>query len=144
MSEQMPGLLGPRPDPTSEGYWAAAGRGELVVQRCSDCGLDRHPPTEVCYACGSLEWSWERHSGLASVYSYTWVERPIHPGLASLGTYNTTVVELEDTSGLVRILTRITDLENREELVIGLPVEVHFDPVGDGIALPVFRPRRKD
>ena len=25
---------------------------------------------------------------------------------------------------------------------VGLPVEVHFDPVGDGIALPVFRPRR--
>jgi hypothetical protein len=75
------------------------------------------------------------------VYSYTWVERPIHPGLAALGAYNTTVVELDDTNGVVRILARVTDVE-RADLVVGLPVEVHFDPAGDEIALPVFRPRR--
>ena len=63
------------------------------------------------------------------------------PGLAALGSYNTTVVELDGTNGVVRILTRITDIE-REELVVGLPVEVHFDPAGEGVALPVFRPRR--
>ena len=82
-----------------------------MIQRCAACGVDRHPPTEVCYACGSLDWSWEPHSGNGTVYSYTWVERPIHPGLAALGSYNTTVVELDDTNGVVRILTRITDLE---------------------------------
>ena len=51
------------------------------------------------------------------------------------------MVELDGTNGVVRILTRITDLE-REELVVGLPVEVHFDGAGEGVALPVFRPRR--
>lgn len=136
----MPGLPGPRPDATTAGYWDAAGRGELVVQRCAACGVHRHPPTEVCYACGSLEWDWSPHDGNGIVYSYTWVERPIHPGLAALGVYNTTVVELEGTQGVVRILSRVTDID-RDELVVGLPVEVHFDPVGDGIALPVFRPR---
>jgi uncharacterized OB-fold protein len=136
----MPGLPGPRPDATTEGYWAAAGRGELVVQRCAACGVHRHPPTEVCYSCGSLEWGWDPHSGRGAVYSYTWVERPIHPGLAALGVYNTTVVELDDTKGVVRILSRVTDVR-RDDLVVGLPVEVHFDPVGDGVALPVFRPR---
>ena len=36
MSEQMPGLPGPRPDATSAGYWDAAGRGELdQVERAS-------------------------------------------------------------------------------------------------------------
>jgi len=53
----MPGLPGPQPDPTTEGYWLAAGRGKLVVQACAACGVHRHPPTEVCYACGSLEWA---------------------------------------------------------------------------------------
>ena len=136
----MPGLPGPRPDATTVGYWEAAGRGELVVQRCSACGVDRHPPTEACYECGSLDWSWEPHSGNATVYSYTWVERPIIPALAALGSYNSTVVQLDGTAGVVRILSRVTDLE-RDDLVIGLPVEVHFDPAGDGVALPIFRPR---
>ena len=140
MSEQMPGLPGPRPDATTDGYWSAAGRGELVVQRCAACGVDRHPPTEVCYVCSSLDWTWEPHSGHGTVYSYTWVERPIVPALAALGAYNTTVVELDDTNGVVRILSRVTDVE-RHDLVVGLPVEVHFDPAGDGVALPIFRPR---
>ena len=141
MSEQMPGLPGPRPDATSVGYWTAAGRGELVVQRCSACGVHRHPPTEVCYSCSSLDWEWDPHPGLGTVYSYTWVERPIVPALAALGAYNTTVVELDATNGVVRILSRVTDIE-RAVLVVGLPVEVHFDPAGEGVALPVFRPRR--
>ena len=63
MSARMPGLPGPQPDPTTEGYWLAAGRGELVVQVCAACGVHRHPPTEVCYACGSLEWAWDPHPG---------------------------------------------------------------------------------
>lgn len=140
MSEQMPGLPGPRPDATSEGYWTAAGRDQLVVQRCSACGVQRHPPTEVCYSCSSLDWEWDPHPGRGTVYSYTWVERPIIPALAALGAYNTTVVELDGTNGVVRILSRVTDVA-RDGLVIGLPVEVHFDPAGEGIALPVFRPR---
>jgi len=140
MSEQMPGLPGPRPDPATVGYWEAAGRGELVVQRCSACGTDRHPPTQVCYVCNSLDWTWEPHSGRGRVFSYTWVDRPILPALAPLGAYNTTVVELEGTTGVVRILSRVTDAE-RDDLAIGMPVEVHFDPVGDGVALPVFRTR---
>jgi uncharacterized OB-fold protein len=137
----MPGLPGPRPDATSSGYWTAAGRGELVVQCCSACGVHRHPPTEVCYSCSSLDWEWDQHPGLGTVYSYTWVERPIVPALAALGAYNTTVVELDATFGVVRILSRVTDIE-RDDLVVGLPVEVHFDPAGEGVALPVFRPRR--
>lgn len=140
MSEQLPGLPGPRPDPTTAGYWAATGRGELVVQRCAACGTDRHPPTEVCYVCQSLDWTWEPHPGTGTVYSYTWIDRPIHPALAPLGVYNTTVVELDGTTGVVRLLSRVTDVA-RDDLVIGLPVEVHFDPAGDGVALPVFRPR---
>jgi uncharacterized OB-fold protein len=139
----MPGLPGPQPDPTTEGYWRAAGRGELVVQVCAACGVHRHPPTEVCYSCGSLEWAWDPHPGFGTVYSYTWTDRPVVPALASLGVYNVSVVELDGTNGVVRLLTQVTDVE-REALVIGLPVEVHFDPAGEGVALPVFRTRTKE
>jgi hypothetical protein len=62
------------------------------------------------------------------------------PALAHLGVYNVSVVELDGTTGVVRILTQVTDVA-RDELVVGLPVEVHFDPAGGDVALPVFRPR---
>jgi uncharacterized protein len=145
MSDQMPGLPGPAPDPTTEGYWLAAGRGELVIQVCSACGTHRHPPTEVCYVCNSLDWTWDTHDGRATVFAYTWTDRPVVPALQHLGVYNVTVVELEGTKGVVRILSRVTDV-GPDDLVVGLPVEVHFDPAGtleDGtdVALPVFRPR---
>ena len=136
----MPGLPGPLPDATTLGYWTAAGRGELVVQRCTQCGTHRHPPTEVCYECGSLDWTWDPHSGSGHVYSYTWVDRPVVPSLAALGAYNVTVIELDDTQGVVRILTRVTDID-RNDLAIGLPVQVHFDSAGEDTALPVFRPQ---
>ena len=145
MSDQMPGLPGPAPDPTTEGYWLAAGRGELVIQVCSSCGTHRHPPTEVCYVCNSLDWTWDAHDGRGTVYTYTWTDRPVVPVLEHLGVYNVTVVELEGTKGVVRILSRVTDVEH-DDLVVGLPVEVHFDPAGtsfddEALALPVFRPR---
>ena len=72
--------------------------------------------------------------------TYTRVERPIVPELAALGSYNSTVVELEHTNGVVRVLSRVTGVA-RDDLFIGLRVGVHFDPAGDGVALPVFRPR---
>ena len=61
------------------------------------------------------------------------------PPLADLGAYNITVVELDGTQGVVRLLSRVVDVE-RDELVVGLPVEVDFDPVDDQVALPIFRP----
>ena len=63
------------------------------------------------------------------MFTYTWTDRPVVPALAHLGVYNVTVVELEGTKGVVRILSRVTDVEH-DDLVVGLPVEVHFDPAG--------------
>jgi hypothetical protein len=56
---------------------------------------------------------WDPHEGKASVYRYTWVDRPMLPSLVALGAYNVTVVELDDTRGVVRILSRITDIDRR-------------------------------
>jgi uncharacterized OB-fold protein len=139
MSEDLPGLPAPVLEPTTAGYWLAAGEGRLVVQRCSACGTHRHSPTEVCYVCTSLDWTWDDLPGTGTVFSYTWTDSPVVPALAGLGAYNVTVVELDGTKGVVRILTRVRDVA-REDLVIGLAVEVAFDRVDEQIALPVFRP----
>jgi uncharacterized OB-fold protein len=136
------GLSWPALEPTTEGYWRAAREGRLVIQRCDDCGTHRHPPTEACYSCQSLAWSWDEVPGSGRVYTYTWVDRPVTPQLAHLGVYNIAVVELDGTQGEpVRVLTRVVDLAGRDALVIGLEVEVGFEPLNDEAALPIFRPR---
>jgi uncharacterized OB-fold protein len=138
VSRDLPGLPGPRLEPTTAGFWLAAGEGRLVVQRCSGCGTHRHPPTEVCYDCGSLDWIWHDQPGTGTVFSYTWTDQPVLPSLADLGPYNISVVELDSTQGVVRLLSRVVDAA-REQVRIGLPVVVDFDPVDDQVALPVFR-----
>lgn len=140
MSRDLPGLPGPRLDATTAGYWLAAGEGRLVIQRCSQCGQHRHPPTEVCYECSSLAWDWHDQPGTGTVFSYTWTDAPVVPALADLGPYNISVVELDATQGVVRLLSRVVDIE-RPRLTVGLPVTVDFDPVDDQVALPIFRPR---
>ncbi len=136
------GLPWPALEPTTAGYWRAAREGRLVIQRCDTCGTHRHPPTEACYACQSLAWSWADVPGTGHVYTYTWADRPVTPQLAHLGVYNITVVELDGTQGEpVRVLTRV-DGVSREELRVGLEVEVAFEPLDDESALPVFRPVR--
>jgi uncharacterized OB-fold protein len=137
----MPGLPGPALEVTTAGYWLAAGEGRLAIQRCDACGTHRHPPTEVCYVCQSLDWSWDDVSGTGRVYTYTWTDRPVAPQLEHLGVYNISVVELDGTQGEpVRLLTRVVDVE-RDDLVVDLPVVVDFDRVDEQVALPVFRPR---
>ena len=100
MSELLPGLPGPTLDPTTEGYWLAAGRGVPAIQRCDACGTHRHSPTEACYVCQSLDWSWDEGlPGTGRVYTYTWTDRPVIPQLVGLGVYNVAVVELDGTTG---------------------------------------------
>lgn len=141
MSEGLPGLPGPRLTHLTEGYWRAAGEGRLVIQRCGDCRAHRHPPAAACYRCQSQAWAWDEVSGRGAVFTYTWVHHPVHPALADLGVYNVAVVELEDTEGdPVRILSRVLDV-SEDELEIGMPVDVDFDTVEEGIGLPVFRRR---
>jgi hypothetical protein len=142
MSELRPGLPEPNATQITEGFWQAAAEGRLVIQRCKDCGAHRHSPTAACYRCQSQSWDWDEHSGRGRVFSYTWSHHPVHPGLAHLGVYNVSVIELDDTEGdPVRLVSFVTDVEPGE-LEIDQPVELHFDRVNDETALPVFRRSR--
>ena len=138
MSRDLPGLPGPALEPTTAGFWLAAGEGRLVIQRCANCGQHRHPPTEVCYICQSLDWEWDEQPGTGTVFSYTWTDAPVVASLAELGPYNIAVIELDSTKGVVRLLSRVVGIE-REQLQVGIPVTVDFDPFTDDVALPVFR-----
>jgi uncharacterized OB-fold protein len=120
-------------------YWEAAARGELVAASCEACGHARMPPTPFCPRCHHQGIHWVRLSGLATVYSYTVVERAIIPGMEEHLPYVPAVVEPDDLPG-VRLVSNLVGME-LTELRVGLPVRLTWHHTAQGIGLTQFRLR---
>jgi uncharacterized protein len=73
-------------------------------------------------------------SGLATVYSFSVVDRPPSPDLP--GRYVLALVDLDEG---VRMMTHVVDCDPAD-VRIGMRVSVLFQPVSDEISLPMFRP----
>jgi hypothetical protein len=116
-------------------YWEACKRGELRLQRCSDCGHWRFPPAVLCPRCLSERSSWEALSGLGTVYTFIVVHRPQHPAFYEDVPYNVAIVELEEGP---RLHSRIVGCAN-EEIRIGMRVEVTFEKKNDDVTMPYFK-----
>jgi uncharacterized protein len=123
--------------PALEPFFAAAKRGELVVQRCSTCGTLRFPAREVCSRCLSRESSWVPVSGRGKVWSFVVMHQAAHPWFAARVPYAVVHVELDEG---VRMISNLLDVPVAD-VHVGQPVEVVFEPVGDDVVLPRFRPR---
>lgn len=122
--------------PELEPFFEAARDGRLVVQRCSSCGALRFPARGLCAVCLSRESEWSEVSGRGEVYSFFWMHQVYHPALAGEVPYAVVVVKLEEGPNM---MTNILDCP-KDQLRIGLPVEVTFEQRGD-VRLPQFRPR---
>ena len=108
----------------------------LTLQRCEN-GHVFYYARSHCPKCLSKQLTWFDASGRGAVYSYTVARRPTSWEFENDGDFVIAVVELEEGP---RIITNITGIAN-DHLRAGMPVEVVFEPVGDGVALPKFRPR---
>jgi len=106
----------------------------LLVQRCTSCGALRHPPLPACAVCGSLEWGTVESSGRGTLYSYVVVHHPQVPSFE----YPLPVglIELEEGTRVVANLDGMA----REEIQIGMPLQVTFVDFDEGLSLPVFVP----
>lgn len=129
-SKPLPSLEG-----FSKDFYTFCKEGELRFQRCDDCGTWRHVPRELCAECASWSWEWARSSGGGTIYSWTVVERALHPDFADSVPYAPTVVEMAEG---VRVLSTIVDVAPAD-LEIGMEVEVVFDAITPEITLPRFR-----
>ena len=133
------GLPLPPVDRTNAGFWRAAAEGRLDVQRCTACGAHRHPPTEGCYRCRSLDWEWDTLPGTGRIFTYTWVVQALHPAIESAAPYNVTVVEVDGTEGeAVRLVTNVVDA-TEDTLRVGATVTLACDRLDPEIGLPRFR-----
>ena len=115
------------------GFWDGVKEHKLVFQKCRQCGRWVHPPRPTCPKCGSFEKEWAPSSGKGTVYSWvTYLDSP-HPGFKA--PYSVVLVEMEEG---VRLISNMVDT-GPDEISIGMPVEVVFDDVSEGLTLPKFR-----
>jgi uncharacterized OB-fold protein len=122
----------PAMDPDTQPFWDGAQRGELLIQRCTQCDRRQFYPRLRCVRCGGAV-EWIRASGDARVYTYTVVHRAAHEAFASLVPY---VVALVDLAEGPRMMTRLR--VSPEDVRIGQDVRVAFERQSDDVALPVF------
>ena len=123
-------------DAVSAPYWEAAKRQEFVMQRCDDCARLRFPPTTSCWSCLSPNTTWAALSGRGTVWSYILMHQLYYPAFADELPYSVAVIETEEG---VRLISNLVEVA-REDIEIGMAVEVVFEDVTDEFALPKFRP----
>ena len=127
----------PRGEHMHAGFFEYCNKRELRFQRCSKCEWWRHMPRESCEKCGSFEWSWERSSGKARLFSWTTIHRALHPSFVDDVPYTVVIVEMEDEEG-VRLATRLIDVAD-DELKLDLRLEVDFEEISPEVTLHAFR-----
>lgn len=131
----------PQPDQVSAGFWDAAKRGILAIQRCSSCQTYQHPPRPICRACGGTELAFEPVSGDGQLWSWTVTHHNVISGFEVAIPYTCVVVELVEQPRLFVV----SDLVGREDvsdgLVVGMPMRVTFPrSSGEDPVLPQFEP----
>jgi uncharacterized OB-fold protein len=118
-------------------FWEGCRERELRMPRCV-CGEYVWYPQPRCRACRSDRITWTRVSGRATLFTWTTVYRSLVPGHARRLPYVTGLVELIEDPKL-RLATFLVAVHGIK-LALGLPMQVDFEAIENGIILPVFRP----
>jgi uncharacterized OB-fold protein/acyl dehydratase len=126
----------PRPALTLDNKWwfDAAKEHRLLIQRCSGCGVLRHPPRPRCDKCGSYEWTGQAASGRGTVYSFVVAHYPQVPAFdypLPIG-----LIELEEGTRLVADLVGV----DAADVKVGMPVVVEWMDLDEDLTLPGFKP----
>jgi uncharacterized OB-fold protein len=118
----------------NEYFWCGGKDGKLHILRCQSCGYWIHPYAGRCPECRSDALAPEAVSGRGSVAGFTVNYQPWNPGVPV--PYVVAIVELEERADL-RLMANMPKVPV-EDVRIGLPVKVHFEPQEGGIFLPLF------
>ena len=125
----------PRPDALTAPFWAACRRGVLEVPTCTSCGHHFLPPGPCCPRCWSALLEPRAVSGRGRIASFVVYRRTYHPGMPA--PYVVALVELDEGPRLISNVVGCAP----EDVVIDMPVQVHFEQV-DEFGIPRFEPAR--
>lgn len=138
----MSELLVPHPDEDGAPFWEACGRAELRIQACTECGRLRFPPRPFCPWCRSDSSEWRLMSGRGTLWSFVVTHPPLLPAYQELAPYNVCVVALDEDE-TIRLVGNVVASEDASissidpaRLKIGMPVQVVFQEIADGVTLP--------
>jgi len=126
----------PRPNKLSQPYWDGAKQHELRLQRCSDCGAWRFPPSERCAKCLGKNYEGTAASGRGRVWSWIVMWQRYFPAFEPEIPYNIAYVELDEGP---RLMTNLVGIDGAA-IYCDMPVEAVFEDVTPEISLPKFRP----
>jgi hypothetical protein len=129
------GRILPLPNSSTQPFWEATTRGELVVQWCEECQEAQFHPGPLCRTCGG-EPGWKVTNGRGAVYTYTIVHQSRTPPFDKLVPYIVAMIDLDDGP---RMMTNLIGCPV-DEVHVGQRVEVAFAAEVDGIALPFWQP----
>ena len=136
MAENAPSR--PLPETRNAGgkFWIAAAEGTLLIPKCNACERTFWHPRPRCPHCGSDRVDWIRGSGKGTVHTFTVVRQAGDPYFKTRLPYAVAMVELDEGP---RIMSNVVECPV-DTLKIGMRVEVVFEPAGEGMAIPMFRP----
>ena len=126
----------PQPGLDTAPFWAGTGAGELRLQRCDRCGHPRLPPAPICPRCWSGSATWIAASGRGRVRSTVTFHQVYHPAFADRVPYSIALVDLEEGPSLYAPVPA--------GLAAGTPVDLEFEALAPGLALPRFAPTGGD
>lgn len=126
----------PQPDEALGPFFEGAKRGELMVQRCTQCRAHLAPGSPLCTECLSESLEWVKASGRGTLFTFGIMHQRYHPGFFGETPYNVAVVELDEGP---RLNTNIIGAPN-SALKVGMRVVVTFEKLTDEVSVPKFKP----
>ncbi len=122
-------------DARDKEFWDAAARHQLVLHQCQVC-KKHYWPASCCLDHGIEHMKWVPARGKGVLFTYTIYYRPLNPAWRDDVPYNFAVVELAEGPFM---FGNIVGCAN-DDLKCGMPLEVVFDDVAPGVAVPKFKP----
>ena len=136
MSQREIEYRAPASDWQTLAYWEGCGRGELVLQRCGDCGAVQHRPRGLCATCLSSGIEHFVASGRGRVHTFTITHQNGQSAFRNACPYVLAYVDLEEGP---RLMTNIVGCEP-DAVEIGMEVRADFVATDRGLGIPRFVP----
>ncbi len=115
-------------------WWEAVDNGKVLIQRCKDCQVLRHPPRPMCGECQSAEWDSIESTLDGVVFSFTQLHYPKFPGYPS--PLICAVITLAEGT---RLVSNVVGCEP-EDVHIGMKLKGRVEQVDEKTWLPQFYP----
>ena len=118
----------------NKGFWEAAKKHELRLQRCLSCKKFYYPISKMCPFCHSMDSEWALTKGRGIIDSWIVYHQSLHPYFTKVP-YAVVQVKLEEGP---RVFGNLLDTDPKD-IKMGMPVKVAFEDINDEVTLPQWR-----